>query len=280
MLVTAISRFPVKSCAPIVEQQATVERYGLRGDRRWMAVDDDGAQLTAREYPSMLRVRPTEVPDGLLLTHPDAPELHVRFPSGEKRAPVSVWDHAMEASLVGPEADAWFSKITGVSARLVYLDDPSQRHPNPRFGRPDDVVTFADGYPVNVASEASLAALNDLIAAGDRGFEAPIPMRRFRPSLVVTGETAWAEDGWRRLRIGSALFRSVKGCDRCIMTVTDPDTGKRGKEPLRTLAKHRRWDGAPWFAMNLIPDTPGAVIRVGDEVEVLEEVPAPDGPPR
>src|SRR5579875_2120498 len=201
MLLTAINRFPVKSCGPLVEQQATVEKYGLRGDRRWMAVDDDGAQLTAREYPSMLRVRPAEVVDGLLLAHPDAPELHVRFPDGSETAPVSVWGHVMQAALADPEAHAWFGKITGVPARLVHLDDPTQRHPNPRFGRPDDVVNFADGYPVNVASEASLAALNELIRAGDRGFEAPIPMRRFRPSLVVTGDVAWAEDGWLLLRI-------------------------------------------------------------------------------
>jgi len=32
--------------------------------------------------------------------------------------------------------------------------------------------------------------------------------------------------------------------------------------------------------MNLIPDTPGALVRVGDEVEVQEAVPSPDGPPR
>ena len=72
----------------------------------------------------------------------------------------------------------------------------------------------------------------------------------------------------------------MKGCDRCVLTLVDPDTASKGKEPIATLARHRRWDGATWFGMNLIPDTPGATIRVGDEVEILESVPAPDGPPR
>jgi len=278
---TAINRYPVKSCGPVVEQSADVEAYGLRGDRRWMAVDEDGAQLTAREHPALLRVRPRERAGGLDLSHPDLPDLGVDVPSVDAGTiPVSVWQHRMTAALAGAAADAWFSKLTGVPARFVHLADPTQRHPNPRFGRPDDIVAFADGYPVLVATEASLASLNELIRAGDRGDEAPIPMRRFRPSLVVSGGGAWDEDGWRQLRIGDALFRAVKGCDRCIITITDPDTGERGKEPLRTLAKHRRWDGVTWFGMNLIPDTPGARIAVGDEVEVLSAEPAPDGPPR
>jgi hypothetical protein len=32
--------------------------------------------------------------------------------------------------------------------------------------------------------------------------------------------------------------------------------------------------------MHLIPDTPGARIAVGDDVEILEAVAATDGPPR
>ena len=64
------------------------------------------------------------------------------------------------------------------------------------------------------------------------------------------------------------------------MTMTDPDTATRTKEPIATLAKYRRWDGETWFAMNIIPDTPGVEIALGDAVEVLESVPTPDGPPR
>ncbi|MBN9620115.1 MAG: MOSC domain-containing protein, partial [Actinobacteria bacterium] len=110
--------------------------------------------------------------------------------------------------------------------------------------------------------------------------EGPVPMIRFRPSVVVEGSEPWAEDGWRRMRIGDARFRVVKGCARCAIPMTDPDTAVRYKEPITTLARHRRWDGETWFGMNLVPDNPGVTISVGDEVEILEAVPAPDGPPR
>ena len=70
--------------------------------------------------------------------------------------------------------------------------------------------------------------------------------------------------------MGEAEFRVVKGCDRCAIPTTDEETAVRGKEPTYTLAQHRRWDGAVWFGMNLVPLTPGATLRVGDEVEVLD----------
>ncbi len=94
-------------------------------------------------------------------------------------------------------------------------------------------------------------------------------MNRFRPNVVISGVEPFAEDTWRLIRIGDAIFRSPKGCDRCVMTTTDAETAARGKEPIATLARHRRYDGATWFGMNLIPDSPGAVIRVGDDVEIL-----------
>ncbi len=281
LTLSAINRFPVKSCRGNSLPQAVVEPWGLAGDRRWLVVDDDGVLLTAREHRRMLLVTTSVRPDGgLELTSPDAPDLTVDVPAGDQLVPVRVWRSELVAALAAPAASAWFSKVVGRSARLVYLDDPTRRHPNPEFARPDDYVSFADGYPLLVATTASLAALNDWIAEGPRADEGPLPMIRFRPNLVIDGSQAWEEDGWRRIRVGDAVLRLVKGCDRCVMTMTDPDTVERTKEPIATLARHRRWDGETWFAMNAIPDTPGATIAVGDEVEVLESVPAPDGPPR
>ncbi len=276
----AISRYPVKSCRGEQLTAATVEPWGLAGDRRWMLVDDAGAQVTAREHPALLSVVPRLSDDGgLVLTAPDLPELAVDVPDGPP-VPVSVFRHPFTATLAAADAAAWFGKVVGESVRLVFLDDPTRRAVNPRYGRDGDVVSFADGYPLLMASTASLAALNAWIAEGPRAHEGPLPMVRFRPNLVVGGATPWAEDGWRRLRVGEAEFRAVKGCDRCVMTLVDPLTGAKTKEPLATLARHRRWDGATWFAMNLVPDTAGATIRVGDDVEVLESVSAEDGPPR
>jgi uncharacterized protein YcbX len=246
-----------------------------------MVVDPGGEPVTARERPRMVLVSACPAPDGgISVSAPGMATLCIPRPAATTVA-VSVWGSApMKAGYAGEAAAAWFSAVTGVPSRLVYLADPAQRHPNPRFARPADTVTFADAYPMLLTSQDSLADLNALISGGPNAAEGPLVMARFRPSLVVTGAAPWAEDGWRRLRVGAAVFRAVKGCDRCVLTTVDPQTAARGKEPIATLARHRKWDGKTWFGMNLIPDSPGAVISVGDQVEVLHEVPAAHGPPR
>lgn len=279
---TRIYRYPVKSCRRDELQQAEVEPWGLAGDRRWMVVDQGNEQITAREEPRLFLADPQIDGTGLLLRAPGQPALTVKAPDGSELTRVGVWGKVIEAAVAGEDAHRWFSLLLGRPVRLVYLDDPLRRRPNPKFSQAQDRVSFADGYPLLLATEESLAALNAWIAEGPRAHEGPLPMTRFRPNVVVRGAPAWAEDGWRRLRIGDVTFRSVKGCDRCVMTMLDPETLAKTKEPIATLSRHRRWDGATWFAMNIIPDRPvaGATIRVGDPVEILEQVDAPNGPPR
>jgi uncharacterized protein YcbX len=48
-----------------------------------------------------------------------------------------------------------------------------------------------------------------------------------------------------------------------VLTTIEPDTLVQGKEPLRTLARHRQWSHKAWFGVRLVPLTHGT-IRVGD----------------
>jgi uncharacterized protein len=291
LIVTALYRYPVKSCRGERLAAARVEPWGLAGDRRWMIVDGYGSVVTAREHPRLLLVTPLIEPGVLRLTAPGMPGLAVGIPDARQGCdllPVVVWESKVLATPASDAAGAWLSTVAGEPVRLVYLDDPTRRATNPRYSRDSDRVSFADGYPLLITAASSLTALNELIAAGPLAAEGPLPMRRFRPSVVVEGSQAWAEDGWRLLRIGGVVFRAVKGCDRCVLTTIDPDTAAVGKEPIATLARTRRWDGKVWFGMNLIPDLPpdGAArvaapeIRAGDQVEILNEADRTDGPPR
>jgi hypothetical protein len=267
-----IWRYPVKSCRGERLAEARVEPWGLAGDRRWMVVDGGGHQVTAREYPRLILVTPQlNGADHITLTSPDQPDLTVPVPADGDLVPVSVWESDLLATQADDKAAAWLTEIIGDPVRLVYLDDPTRRATNPEYSVAGDRVSFADGYPLLLTSEESLDAVNGWIAQGPRAAEGPIPMRRFRPSVVVSGAPAWAEDGWRRLRIGPVTFRAAKGCDRCVLTTIDPDTAAKGHEPLFALARHRRWDGKVWFGVTLIPDEagPDGVIRPGDPVEIL-----------
>jgi uncharacterized protein YcbX len=279
---TELRRFPVKSCRGEQLETAVLEPWGLAGDRRWMLVDDTGEAVTVREHREMLLVHPRLRADGgLTVSAPGHPDLDVPPATGKHLVDVTVFRGTpFQAALADPAAHEWFTEVLGERVRLVRSDDPNRRVADPRFAGPGVPMHFGDGYPLLLTTEASLAALNELVAAGEKSGEGPLPMVRFRPNLVVGGGRPWAEDGWLRLRVGQAEFRVVKGCDRCAIPTTDEATAFRGKEPTYTLARHRRWDGAVWFGMNLVPLTPGATLRVGDDVEVLDSRPAPDGPPR
>lgn len=286
---TRIDRYPVKSCRGESLAEAVVEPWGLAGDRRWMLVDERGEVVTAREVNHLVLVEPALTPAGLRLVAPGRDPVDVRRPDPAAQRPVSLWRSSLSAADAGDEAAAWCSEVTGRPTRLVWLDDPTRRPTSPDYSRPGDRVSFADGYPLHLTTEESLAALDDLAQEASQGFGEPLSMTRFRPNLVVSGLDAWAEDDWRLLRVGGpdgVVFRAVKGCARCVLTTVDPVGAERGREPLRSLAWGRRFDGATWFGINLVPDLPAdgsgpwPTLRVGDPVEVLDQVAPGQGPMR
>jgi uncharacterized protein len=276
---TGLRRFPVKSCRGEDLDAARVEPWGLAGDRRWMVVDGAGEMVTAREANALVLITPEITERGLRLSSPGVRDLVVDRPESGPLVDVTIWDDRVPARLADTGAGDWFSEVIGRPLRLVHLDDPRRRPVDPDVAAPGDVVSFADGFPVLLASEESLGQLNAWIAEGPRAADGPLPMTRFRPNLVVAGAPAFAEDGWRRIRVGEVEFRVLTPCIRCVLTTIDPDTAVRTKEPLVTLARHRRFGQKLLFAMNLVPEAPLASrvpedpygsVRVGDRVEVLE----------
>ena len=260
MHVTQVRIYPVKSFAGLDVVSADVLPWGLAGDRRWGVVDENGEPVTARELNPMLGLTAEPLADGGLLLGGNAGEpLRVDVPTD---APAIAVGHSRQGTALsaGDEADEWLSARLGASVRLVWQPDPRARPVNPNHGGlPGEGLTLADAGPVLLTSEASLAQLD--MWTDDA--TAPLDMRRFRPNVVVDGDVPFAEEGWSHIDLGGVRFRVASHCDRCVMTTIDPDTLTRGKEPIRTLAKHRRRDGKTWFGVRLVPTTTGT-ISVGD----------------
>ena len=265
---------PVKSLAPVPLRHARVEPWGLAGDRRWMLVDATGKMVSQREDPRLGQLTAAlPGPDVLEVTAPGGDSVTVAAPHGGPLLPVTLFGLPFEAVDAGDGAAAWFSKVLGTDLRLVHQDRAERRSPMPV------PTSLADGYPLLLTSTASLVALNALIAADhpdDPVRGAPVPMGRFRSNLVVDGAEAWAETGWKRILVGAVEFRVEQQCGRCVITTLDPDTGaRRGPEPLRALARHRRFGDALAFGMQMTPVGPLGEVRVGDPVTVLESGPLP-----
>ena len=262
MYLSGLHVYPIKSCAGIPLRTAEVDGRSIRHDRRWMLVDRNGVFLSQREIPRLSLIRVSIAEDGLVLEAPGMPDLRMPFESEGGPMLARVWDDPVETVSVGRESDIWFSQFLGVSCRLVYLPDRSVRPVDPVYAQPGDRVGLADGFPFLMISEASLDDLNGRL-------DEPLPMDRFRPSLVVRGCEPFAEDGWGCVRVGGITFRVVKPCARCKITTVDQASAETGKEPLRTLATYRKVGSEVYFGQNLIHDSTG-VLNVGDAVEVIE----------
>ncbi|MEU9453479.1 MOSC N-terminal beta barrel domain-containing protein [Streptomyces sp. NPDC048277] len=261
---------PVKALRGFSPRQAVVEPWGLAGDRRWVLIDDGGKVVTQREEPRLaLAAAELLSGGGIRMSAPGREPLTVPVPEPGATVPVDIFGTKVEAVLATETARTWCGDYLGADVRLAHMDAPGTRRPiDPEYALPGETVSFADGYPLLVTTQASLDSLNALIARGDRAQEGPLPMNRFRPNVVVRGTEPWAEDDWTRIAIGEVEFRVTKMCGRCVVTTTDQITAERGKEPLRTLARHRRFGRQLVFGQNLVPRFPGT-IRVGDRVHVL-----------
>jgi uncharacterized protein YcbX len=166
-----------------------------------MVIDRDGRFLSQRGFPAMARLTAKTQTGCLHLCGSSSDAIEIPVPRADApQITVSVWRSVIQASDVGGMIEDWLTKALDTPCRLVYLADPSARPFDPAYGTSDDRVSFADGFPVLLAAQASLDDLNTRL-------EQPIPMRRFRPNLVIDGPEAWAEDHWRRIRIGEVVFR-------------------------------------------------------------------------
>jgi uncharacterized protein YcbX len=273
MHVASLHVYPVKGTRASDCERAELHWRGFENDRRWLVVKPDGYFTTQRSHPQLAAIAATPTSRGLRLSAIGMPDLDVARPDGRRRLAITVWEHRVDAALADEAAHAWLTAFFGAELRLVHMDEHAERIKTGTWTAPLP-LSFADAYPVLVVTTGSLAALNAEIEA--RG-GAPVPMRRFRPNIVVACDEPWREDYWRRLRVGRTELELVKPCDRCVVTTKDQMTGETaGEEPLATL-RNLRMSADPrvkgvLFGWNAAPRALGE-IEVGDRVEILEQRP-------
>ncbi|TIC83421.1 MOSC domain-containing protein [Crenobacter intestini] len=251
--------YPLKSCRGNAAARALATTAGLLHDREWLLTTPEGEFITARSDPQLVSVVAEPWPGMVLFSAPGRPPIAALATRYTGRARAQVWGDAFDARHGDARVDEWFSELIGRPCRLLWLGEASQR----RREVLAEPLSFADGYPYLLANRASLAALNAAI-------EPPVPMRALRPNLVVDCALPWAEDGWRRLRIGDVEFEVASPCTRCVLTTIDPDTARRRTdgEPLKTLARTRRHADGVHFGVNLVARNAGT-LEIGASVEVI-----------
>jgi len=262
--VTNISIYPIKSTAGIHLSSSWVDELGLSFDRRFVVSDNQGQFFTARTEPTLCLIQSSITATGLVLTAPNMPQLVINYDSfSHQYQPVTVWKDTIKGQQCANEHNLWFSQYLNKPCQLLFYGDESQRLVKNSNSR----VSFADGYPLLLISQASLIDLNQRSSTNTL-----LDMSRFRPNIVVDNCLPFAEDSWQHIRIGEVEFELSKPCSRCIFTTLDPLTGQKHvqQEPLKTLKAYRQVaSGDVMFGQNLIPLNQGQ-IKHGDSVEVFK----------
>lgn len=261
MILAEISVYPVKSGRGVRLDQAEVQREGLAHDRRFAVVDPQGDFLSQREAPALARLEARVTEEGLALAADGDATLVPWGALGPERE-VTVWGDRVIAEDCGARAAGLVTSLIGTPARVVRAGARFDRPVDPAYGRADDRVSFADGFPLLVATRASVAAVAAVGGADDA--------RRFRPNLLIDGAAAWDEDDWATIRVGAVEIDLVKPCGRCTMLDVDPSRGARAPGTLAALAKLRTRGQKTLFGQNGVARAGlGGVVRVGDPVVVV-----------
>jgi len=230
--VTGVYRHPIKSMAAQALTCATVDRYGIAGDRRFALRrrgDESGFPwLSASKLPALIRYEVACAVDDA----PTRESMHVRAPSGDV------------ISCAGDALSRHFADAHGVDVELANL----------RQG----IFDLAGLGIITTQTLASLAAMLSL----------PMDPRRFRPNVVIdvgSDRDPYPEDAW----VGSSLAfgNPENGAramvteldERCAMINYDPDTGLGTPAILRTVVRERD-NFAGVYAM----PTRGGAIAIGD----------------
>ncbi len=245
MKIESLWTYPVKSCAGIQQQEVEILKGGIRWDRNWMIVDDQGQFLTQRQLPQMAQIQ-TSLTTTSLILRIDNYAFEVPFEKvHQQKRKVKVWKSEVEAWIEDPLIDRQLSEFLGRPAQLVRSPKSQRQHQ----------IHFADSRPIQLANLDSLKALNQELSE-------PISIERFRANIVVSGLGAWEEESLKNFKLGPIELEYSKPCIRCSIINVDPRTGiKKNSEPLEKLKNIHAIDGKPGFGILLLPKNTGTLVK-------------------
>ena len=274
--------YPIKSCAGVEVQDAVLTETGLDLDRAWMVVDKDGEFVSQRTLPRMSLIRPQLKTHEIVLRAPGMLALHLQIDTVEHATQAKVWDDVVSAFDMGELAAQWFSDFLAPAAsgagkrtppcRLVRFDPEHRRLSSMQWTQGVEALNqFSDGFPLLVASTASLDGLNRRLQGQGH---AAVAIERFRPNIVLAGLDEHDEDRMHGMAIttgtGVVSLKPVKPCPRCPVPNIDPMTALSSPEVgdmLQTYRRDARVDGRITFGMNaIVIDGVDQLLKVGQPV--------------
>ena len=262
--ILSFSIYPIKSTTGFDLNEVNVQSAGLHGDRRYLLLDAANKMMTARDFPDMLKFRPSFDEKGMKVQYENE-SLHISDESFDQETYFELWKQGVLGRVAKTEINQWFSDRLGQEYKLVHQSDYKRSIPKKEGAALSGVVTYADQAPILLVSQASVEDVNKKAGGG-------ISAVHFRSNILIDHDIPFAEDNWRRIKIGKVEFDVLEGCKRCLFTTIDPLTFEKhpNQEPLRSLSQYRPHPrGGVSFGIHLVPKNEG-MITLEDQLEILE----------
>ena len=266
MKVSGLYIYPIKSLGAISLPSSVIDEKGLKHDRRFMLIDENGKFISQRTLPGLIRFHLSFLPDQSGIEILDKVS-HLRkklsFTSTlGSLIDVQIWDDQVKAKLVEEDFSDFFSDLLEMPIRLVQLDEESPRIIKDKYHtNVSNQSSFADSLPILLCSEASVNDLAQKLGS--------FSLMRFRPNIVVSNDEAYIEDTWKEINIGEVKLFGAKPCARCNLVNVNPKSGVISKEILKGLSEYRNFGGKVYFGQQFVPMTLGN-IKIGDIISVQQ----------
>ncbi|XP_065078207.1 molybdenum cofactor sulfurase 3 [Ochlerotatus camptorhynchus] len=243
-----ICLFPIKSCGAFkVTTRWPLSHKGLKHDREFVIVDENGVAVTQKKLTEMCLIRPRIDLNNneMILSHPSMDDFVLDFTSLSdvddtqqvKLCQTKVCQDNIQAIDCGDEVADWISVALQTSGlRLLKQSDEEVR----TFQKSEKEISLSNQAQFLLINQTSVRWLAEKVPDWDELHEEPALeslVDRFRGNLIVETSNAMEECDWKQVTIGVMEFGVDGPCSRCQMICIDQGSGIKTTEPLRTIAR-------------------------------------------
>jgi len=271
--------YPLKAAQGRKVDRLQLSLRGIVGDHCWMLVQDS-AENTKKpllpqtaNFEKLISVKTLSQDGETCFKTPGPAPLIIKDISLQNRIEISILKETYSVIDAGTQAAQWFTSLLNTPCRLVKMPDDFKRHPPEQYARRSDQISFVDEMPISLATLPSLVELHKHMPPSLN-----IPITRFRPNIILDGNSAFEEDIMYEIKIGDhVVLDIVKPIAHDKMVTRDQFSGKiSSPQPLKVLREQRLGQSldlsGAFFGQHALPRKFG-YINVGDPVKVLSTKP-------
>lgn len=222
MTVTQLGHVYVKATQFLHPVRVEVGRSGIRHDREFALVDDDGKFVSSDSHGLFIQLKfPFDaMANTLRLDLPDGREV-----TGPAQGSGRSWsiNHARLRDIpVAMVEGPWTEALSAYAGRPIHLA---------RCVQTSDAI---DVFPITLLTTSSLRRLSREVGAS-------VDAARFRAGLVLDNSIEHEADTWagRQLRVGTVTLKVRTAVPRCGITGFNPRSGARDQEVMKGLIRYR-----------------------------------------